>query len=201
MKKKFKHYSLPYEKVLPYFVDHFSSELSFGKEIEEYIDFSKGSFFTLLPEGVSSDRLIDFDHGEILPSKPMNSEGTYRKVVTMELECSEFIAAFLKKNPQSTLIVEDYNRVGYSPIPVGDVPIYTLEKEIYYVLNKEHSIDEIYQASRRCSIIWHFLAFVTNINDNLFLLEKSNIPEICKNIQLVITCGYDGESFIFWQRG
>ena len=201
MREIIKRYFLPFDATLPFFMDQIISEQSFGRGVEKYIDFSKGSFFTFLPEGVSKDQLLNFKCGEITPSIPMTLDGSVRKVVTRKYECSEFIADFLQRNSQSKLILEDYNSAASSPREIPNVPVCTLDEEVYYVLSNNNSIEEIYISTRRCSIVWHLLAIVSTIDDSSLALEKASIKKVCENAQLVITCAYDNESYIFWERG
>ena len=192
-------YSLPYNKVLPYFINHITSEMSLGKIIEEQTDFTKGSFFTYLPAEVSSDQLLSFEYGGIVPSIPMNCQED-DQYMSMSTVCSKYIQKILNKNILSKLIVEDYNRTGYPPIKLENIELNTLDQEIYHILNYENSQEEISRVIRRCSIGWHFLAFLTKNTDPFLNLDLSNIYSVCKDVQLIITCAYDDESYIFWEK-
>ena len=187
MDKRVIRYPIASDKVYSHFIEHITTNLAF-EGFEKYVDFSKGSFFTFLPEGVSEERVLKFEMGEITPSIPYNGDPSKRRVVTYEYECSEFIWKFMRKNPDSKLIVENYNDKGLNPTKIDNVEINLIDDEPFYVLNRENSIEEIYNATRRCSIIWHLLSFVTNIEESLLPLSRENIPEICKVVAPSPTC-------------
>lgn len=192
-------YSLPHKEVLPYFINHITSEMSLGKIIEEQTDFTKGSFFTYLPDNVNSDQLLSFEHGGIIPSISMNGQKDDR-YISMSTFCGQYIQKILNKNSFSKLIVEDYNRTGYSPIKLENVELNTIDQEIYHILSNKNSQVDISRVIRRCSIGWHFLAFLTKNTDFFSSLDRSNIHSVCNDVQLIVTCAYDDESYIFWKK-
>jgi hypothetical protein len=210
--RKTKNYELDFQKTLPYFLDHIKCGKTLSEKVVEKIDFSKGSFSTILPSNIHLDKLFDFNQGGIICSEPYGKESypiegliedfQPRQIVTMDYECSEFISNFLSKDHKNWAVVENYMLDPKSPyVELENVRMFPFDSDVYYFLNKKNSINEIYKTLRRSSQVWHFLAVLTQIQDEIsIVLTDSIIDHICTNVKSIIAGAYDGEGYIFWQR-
>lgn len=208
--RKIKKHKLDLNKTLPYFLDHIKCGKTLSERVCQTIDFTEGSFFTVLPETALLDKLFDFNDGGIIPSVP-SGEDNYqihayaepfhpKKIITMDQECSEFIAEFLSKSPQNLAVVENYMLDPQSPyVDVEHVKMTPFGSEVYYFLNKGNSLNEIYQTIRKSSQVWHFLTVLTKLKEGApSVLTDLTIDSICENVRSVIAGAYDGEGYIFW---
>ena len=205
--RKIKKYELDPEKTLPYFLDHIKCGKTLSEKIFEKVDFTKGSFFTILPCDIELERLFDFKHGGIIPPAPdekkSNSEELLLgKIITMSHECSSLIFDFLKKKNENLAIVDNYVLDPESPYAqIKNVKMIPFNSEVHFSLNKENSVEEIYETIRKSSQVWHFLAVLTRLKDTvLSILTDEIINQICENVEFVIASAYDGEAYIFWER-
>lgn len=208
--RKVKKHKLDLNKTLPYFLDHIKCGKTLSERVFEKIDFAKGSFFTILPCTALLDKLLDFNDGGIIPSIPYGEESYHikdhseqfhpKKIITMDQECSEFIANFLSKSHENLAVVENYMLDPQSPyVHLENVKMTPFGSEVYYFLNKDNSVNEIYQTLRKSNQVWHFLAVLTQLKDAIPSgLTDLTIDQICKNVRFVIAGAYDGEGYIFW---
>jgi|GEM_PF-3852163 len=192
-----KTYTLPHQQILPYFLSHIKCGKSLSKSICQNIDFDHGHFFTILPKDIEHDQLLDFEHGGIISPMPGNAHLTK----TMDQHCSEFIANFLHQDLSKLAVVENYMLTPTSSFTAIDhVKMIPFQNEVYYFLTHQNSSDEIYKVIRKSSLVWHFLVVLTRIS----MPEKmtqSTIEQICNNATFIIASAYDGEGFIFWEKG
>lgn len=208
--RKIKKHKLDLNKTLPYFLDHIKCGKTLSERVVEKIDFAKGSFFTILPDTALFDKLFDFNDGGIIPSVPCGEESYHikgyseqfhpKKIITMDQECSEFIAEFLSKSPENLAVVENYMLDPQSLyVHLEHVKMTPFGSEVYYFLNKDNSVNEIYQTIRKSSQVWHFLAVLTQLKEAVpSILTDLTIGRICENVRFVIASAYDGEGYIFW---
>lgn len=201
LKRKVRVYELNFEKTMPYFLNQINCGKFLSKIVCKKIDFEKGFFYTILPQNSNFDKLYDFEYGGIIPSIKQGTNKP-KTIITMDYECSEFIAEFLSKNDANWAVIENYLLEPTSPfIEVKNVKTTSLGTDVYYFLNKKNSEDEIYKTIRKSSLVWHFLAVLTHIKRSIpLVLTSSIIDEICKDVQFVLTNAYDGEGYIFWKK-
>lgn len=210
--RRTKKHRLALNKTLPYFLDHIKCGKTLSERVFEKIDFTRGSFFTILPCTALFDKLFDFNNGGIIPSVLSSEEGYWvkgqseqfypKKIITMDQECSEFIASFLSKNYENLAVVENYMLDPQSPyVHLENVKMIPFNSEVYYFLNKNNSVYEICQTIRRSNQVWHFLAVLTRMKDAIPpILTDLIIDQICENIRFVIAGAYDGEGYVFWRQ-
>ena len=212
MPREIRKHELDVVKVLPYFLDHINCGKILSKRIIEKIDFTKGSFFTILPSDAKLDKLFDFSHGGIIPPIPCEGESYHikgsfeefhpNKIITMDYECSEFMASFLKKNNENWAVIENYMLNPDSAyVNFQNVKMIPFNCDVYYFLNRSNSIKEIHETIRKSNQVWHFLAVLTRLKNDLFsCLTDTIIHQICENLEFVIVGSYDGEGYIFWEK-
>lgn len=211
-KRIIKKYHLEFKKTFPYFVEHIGCGKTLSKTIVNNIDFNKGNFFTILPIDVEIDRLYNFQYGGIITPIPYGNE-TYKiegfaeefhplEVITMDSECSEFILEYLKKSIDNFAIFENYiSEINDPYVKIENVDIIPLKKEIYYYLDKNNSLEEIYKTIRKSTQVWHSLIVLSKIIDKkLENLNFKNLLKIIKHTKFLITSAYDGEAHIFWEK-
>ena len=60
-----------------------------------------------------------------------------KKIITMDQECSEFIAKFLSKSQENLAVIENYMLDPQSPyVDLENVKMIPFDSEVYYFLNK-----------------------------------------------------------------
>ncbi|MCH9609383.1 MAG: hypothetical protein S4CHLAM45_05240 [Chlamydiales bacterium] len=182
-----------------------------SKKVVKKINFQEGSFFTDLPANADLTRLYEFSSGGILPLIPYGRkvfgiksypEGFQpQKIKTLDRECSEFIADFLKGEGKNYAIVGNYMLKPDSPyVDIKNVLMAPFQDEVYYFLNKENSIEQIHTTIKRSEEVWHSLIILTKIDKSIpELLKNSFLNQICEGVEVVITGAYDGEGYIFWE--
>ena len=210
MKREIKKHHLDFEKTISYFIDHIQCGKTLAERIVEKVKFNQGSFYTFLPSNAEISRLYEFPYGGIIPPIPYGNR-TYKiegltenfhpqQVITMDRECSEFISSYVKSGTKNCAILEDYNLESDSPhANMQNVKMTPYGKEVYYFLNKNNSIEEVYKTMRTSIRVWHSLCVLTQINDVL-VLDNEVLDQICNNAKFVITGAYDGEGYVFWEK-
>jgi len=210
MKREIKKYKLDFDKTISYFIEHIQCGKTLSKRVVEKVNFSKGIFYTFFPSNAEISRLFDFSCGGIIPPIPYGKhsykiEGFSDKfhpqqIITMDRECSEFISSYVKEGGKNCAIVENYM---FEPenvhANIRRVKMTPYEKEVYYFLDKENSIEEIYETIRKSSEVWHSLFVLTQMNSVLTLYSEC-LDKICDNSKFIIVGAYDGEGYIFWEK-
>ena len=211
MVRKIEIHKLELEKIIPYFIDHISCDKTLSQRVCDKIDFNQGSFFTVLPSNALLDKMFNFNDGGIIPTIPYGNK-TYiikgqserfhpQQIITVDRECSEFIANFLSQSHENWLVIENYMLNPQSLFAnVENLKMAPYDSDVYFFLNKENSLDEICKALRKSNAVWHFLAVLTQLKGDIPIpLTDLTIDQICKNAKFVITGAYDCESYIFWE--
>ncbi len=204
-------YPLDAEKTLSYFGDHINSGKMFSQRVCEKIDFTQGSFFTILPEGMSLEKLFCFELGII--SMAAQNEENYQiesrsdptqvslRWRTMDSECSEFVAGFLNESFENWAVVDDYNFDLERPsmkLKKVNVSLHGLHG--HYFLNRNNSVEEVLLTILTGDYMWHSLVVLTQLEGEIpSVLTDSIIDEICDNVKFVLTGAYDAEGYVFWQ--
>ncbi len=212
--RRIKNYPLDFDKTLPYFLEQLKAGNSLSNQVKNELNLKNGSFFTLLPNDIEINKLYEFSLGGIISPIPYGDQAYFienssqffypQQVITMDHELSKFIADFISKKISHYAIVENVISELYDPhINVDNVHIRHYKNEVYYLLNKTNSVDEIYKVIRKSSLSWYFFAILTNIKKTL----SSNLPwtkddfdQICENVQFLVLGAYDGEGYVFWEK-
>ena len=207
-----KKYSLDFKKTLPYFIDHIQCGKILSKKIIERIDLNQGIFYTFLPICANLNRIFEFTYGGIISPIPYGNQ-TYQiegvsnefhpqQVITMDYDCSQFISVYTKKNYRNFAVIENYMLEPEDPhINIKNVKMTPYANDVYYFLNRNNSIDEIYKTIRKSSEIWHSLFVLTQIENFMsIILDDETLDRICDNAKFVITGAYDGEGHVFWEK-
>lgn len=202
-------HDLDLEETLYYFIEHLSSGKTLAEKVIKRVDFRKGSFFTLLPSNAVLEFLYRFPYGGIIPSIPYGDQIYYvngkefhpRQVITMNQECIEFIASYLRESLFNCAIIDDYLAKQDTYSKECKNSVFYGEKEVYSFLDRNNSIEEILSSIRTLTRSWYFLGLLTSLP---FETQKNISEEVldimCDNAKFVLAGAYDGEGFIFWQR-
>ena len=211
MTRQIKKSKLDFKKTLNYFIEHLSCGNTLSTFFLDKINLEQGSFFTLLPNNAMTDQLYAFSWGGIIPSiqygtEKYNVNGCEfqpKQVITMDKELSIFIFNFLNNNQENFVIIENVIADVDDPhIFIDGVEILFNENEVYYFLDNKNSIKQIYQTIRMAGEIWHFLAILTHgMKTRTKNITKDEIEMICENASFAIASAYDGEGYIFWEKG
>lgn len=183
-------------------------------ELLENLDFKLGHFFTYLPSDARIERIYEFSCGGILP-EGINKEITvlgkkYQAEIINnlqnELKC--FIINKLREEKYLSCILDDVlrdkNDKSLQVFQDND-SLKILKNEVYYLFN-EKSADEslIDKSIQHSNAIWHSLCILyyddsskTKSNN----LTSEIIKKIVTNAIIVIIGAYDGEGYIFWEKG
>jgi hypothetical protein len=207
-REKVKKHALDFSVTLPYFFNHIGCGKILSQRICKYTDFSHGSFFTILPPNALVDRLFSFENGGIIPPVPYSISKDHpsafhaKKIITMDWECSEFFSRFFKKSDTNLAVVENYILEPNSPyVGIENVKMIPFHSDVYYFLNKNNSVHDIYKTIRKSSQVWHFLAVLTELKKGIpSLVTDGVIQEICENTRMIVAGAYDGEGYIFWEK-
>ncbi len=210
--RKIKKYNLDYDKTIRYFIEHIKCGKTLSQKVIEKIDFRQGNFFTFLPANAELDRLYAFSYGGIIPAVSCGilacevegyPEGFLpQQVITMDQELSEFIANYTKISLKHCAVVENViMEPGEKFVNIKKVKMAPYQQEVYYILDRENSIDQIYQTIRKSSQVWHFLSILTLLeNTKRSSLETDKLDDICENAKFIVVGAYDGEGYVFWEK-
>jgi hypothetical protein len=215
MVRKVKQYYLDFDKSLSYFKNCLEDANTLSTEILKKINFSEGSFFTILPEEAILSRIYEFPYGGIIPPKPYGKKlykipGTNQKfhpqqVVTLINEFVNYIVNVIDTNKKLSCVFED---VIKSPddlhLELFNINGLRFENEIYYLIDAENNSDElILKTINEADAMWHFLCVLTQTKfdrKKKQWLTLDEIEEICKCIKTIIIGAYDGEGYVFWEK-
>ena len=208
--RRIKSYKLDLDRTLPFFIDHIGCGKTFSEKISQKIDFSTGYFSTILPCDAHEEKIFDLSLGGIIPPTSQakesfvndhNEKDLPQQVITMDQECSQFVADFLKRDKQHWAIIENYTLDPESQFAkIENVKMLPFHSEVYYFLNDANSIEEIYKTIRKCGQVWHFLAVLTRLKPSIgSTLTEKVMDQICENVTYVIAGAYDGEGYVFWK--
>lgn len=213
MTRVVKRFELNSAIVLPYFL----STIDAGKQLSNWllrdINFSKGKFFTILPHDTELEKVSNFECGGVikpvqLQSKEFSVEGSVetfkpKHIETMDTEVSQFIYDFVNSGEDGYGVVENYVLESDSPhVNIDNVDMVKHNKEVYYCLHQDNSFEDIYKTIRKSNEIWHSLSALARLNFKpTHSISKEQIKSICNGTQYVLTTAYDGEGYVFWERG
>lgn len=207
---KLKRYNLNFTSALEYFSDNLKHVNTLSDFFLKEIDFSQGSFFTLLTENSNIEKIYKFEEGGILPQKSptkyCGTEETFTLISSIKDELSVLISEKINTNKNMICIFDDVSREASDPgleVFYQRNSLLKLKKEIYYLLTKENnSIEFTIQLMLQSFTFWHTFGFIAEagslLKNNDFLAEQL-LESICKEVQLAFLGAYDGEGYIFWE--
>jgi hypothetical protein len=212
MKKLNKHL-LKYEFAKEFFEDTLIDANTLSNELLNVIDFTDGYFFTLLPENANLENLYKFTTYGILPQNPtieylVNEQmSTYTEIPTIVQEIGTYIFEYMILNNINFCIFDDVTRMPNDRRhpTLFSTNGFFLKQEIYYIINKNDiSEANIREGLKLSNSFWHSLCILSNAtivdltNRNLI---REKLKEASEKTKVVIVEAYDGEGFIFWEKG
>lgn len=191
--KKLVRYELDFETAFKYFVKKLNKTNTLSTELIEVVDFSLGTFYTLLPEKTRVDEVNEFRRGRIAVGVR-----DFVNIIILEKLTHNYSVSCVFDDVATTFR-NDYDEPLF--LSCG----FSLEKEVYYILNSSNvNLPLIEDCFNSSNAIWHSLCILTNANLNEILikkkLEQKKLTEICQKVQMIIVGAYDGEGYIFWEK-
>jgi|ERR1700722_388287 len=208
--KALRRHELNFNSSLEFFKNALAKANTLSDELLKEINFEKGCFFALLPEGAFLENLYDF-RTSILPQNPTeeyfvdNKMSTYSIIPTINKEVSDLILNHACNN-KLNLVFDDVNS-SYREMSLHDHFCSfrkNYNKEVYLLLeNNSISKELILDCLLLSNAFWHSLCVLTLFPfDGLINRELSyeKIKNICLTTVVVIVGAYDGEGYVFWEN-
>ncbi len=74
--------------------------------------------------------------------------------------------------------------------------------EIYYMFDyRSNNLELLKKAIVESEQVWHFVSVITEINLNKKEITLDKIKNLVENTKIIIVGAYDGEAYVFWERG
>ncbi len=205
--KKLSRYKISLEDAFEYLNYTLSDANTLSSELLKLVDFEKGEFFVLMPEGADTSRITQFRFGGLLPQNPKEkfpdgSQGTYQIKPTIRTELCDLIIEKMNEDKKHVCLFDDValNKSDYANDQFFKNFGLFLEDEVYFALSNNNLIsDNIMLCIRRSQAIWHSLGIIGEFVLPDKKLTLANIKQMCKNVRLLILGAYDGEAYIFWE--
>ncbi len=205
-------YELNFERSYHYLREHLASGASLSNTVLNEVDLHKGSFFTILPQNAALERLYHFEHGGIIPAQPYGHTKHYakglkkwilpREIETVRPEVGRFIYQFITTEPQRYVLMEDaITKAGDPHLSIEHVQLALCGEDVYYLLQRTNSLDEVLYTFARVSHSWHSLAILASGEaTQLSQLSQKDLSHCCTQAAYIIIGAYDGEGYLFWER-
>ncbi len=209
--KNLEKHDLSFDRTFNYFKDQLTYGNTLSTELLRLIDFSKGNFFTLLPNDANLKGCYEFKSGGILPQPPTQwhyidgRKASYSFIPTVQEEVSHYILEQANEL-ELTCIFEDVSsskRSLYLEYFYKRSIIHFYQDETYFILNKiKLELNSISKCLETANSIWHSLCILSNTDCSMFKEDLSieEIDNLCTNSKLIIVGAYDGEGYVFWER-
>lgn len=209
-------YNLVHDKTFDYVNQNLEDGKTLSMLLAKAINLKKGTFFTLLPEKANIEEIYNFEKGGILPQYPKQNyddtsiTSTYSIIPNVREDVSKYIINQLNmfSNKSLSCIFDDVLSKANDPpdsflISQGLQFIYN--EELYYVINKSNaSFENILYCLSASNTFWHSLGIISefdasNYEKKIFIFD--NLENIIKSCLQFFVGAYDGEGYIFWEKG
>lgn len=203
-------YLLDYDVIYSYFKEHLEEGKTLANVILKKNNFSKGFFYTILPENAHFERIDLFKYGGIIPQEKekrsidfFGKRAIYQELTSTRDNMIQIIEQYLNQNREGKIILEDILRYkGEKFTLIENVNLSFYNKEVYYVLSYSNSKHEIAEAINKAENVWHFIAILIPKQIEIPQeFDDSTLSQLSSHIEAMIIVAYDGESFIFWEKG
>ncbi len=207
--KKLKKYKLNFDQTYEYLKSNLDQTNVLSYELLNLLSFKNGSFFTLMPDDTSPDKLHCFEAGGILPQQSIkeyiNGQIKHYSIVqTVRDEVADMLFNELKMRRDIDCLFDD---ILASPLSrkrrdlLDTQGVYYGNEVYYYLQNRNASLDLIKECFHYSTNGWHSLCVLTkaalNTNEKQFSLDK--FRKVALKTCLIILQAYDGEGFVFWE--
>jgi len=169
-----------------------------------------GKVFTFAPVDTPAERLLEFEHGGLLPENlsgagavTLPDGSTLVPVVSLIDEQTKLIKETMEGARAAFCIVDDFNPRWSDQAPYLGSNAFGVGEEVYHLLTNDHAEDDFRAAVSNGNTIWHGVAAVCRIAPKLSDARESTPSDLQESAAsaLLITCtAYDGEGFVVWQR-
>lgn len=200
-------------------IDYFLNSLKKSNYLSDFlvsvIDFTKGNFFTLLPDSADHEKIYEFSSGGILQQNliqrgrvgSLPGEYEFSEIPSITDDLAGLAENFLQKDKENFCLIDDVIRDS-DDLFKNNLNLYEIalfhDKEVYYLIDHFHfNRSLIVHCLRNSKAYWHSLCiFSKTLTQDIRnkILEDSKIRDICLNAQFLIVGAYDGEGYIFWER-
>lgn len=203
------------QKTLPYFLNSLKDSNYVSGIVIACIDFTKGKFFTLLPDSVDREKIYEFSNGGILPQNPIQRKPIgslpgvheFSMIPSITNELAGIVEKFLQKNEENVCLIDDVIRNSkdsfQKDVELSECVVFH-DQDVYYLINNQRSKSSlIVKCLRNSRAFWHSLCIFskTSIRDiQGKIITDLQIKDICMNAQFLIVGAYDGEGYVFWER-
>jgi len=185
-------------------------EMRFSSLVSEKLDFKKGSFYTIVPEGLAEKALYNFKYGGYV--YPFKKEAYQTLVKTENIAKNillKSIYQFLSLSKTNCLGIEDFNAdPNSSYIKKANLKYSIVDDRLFYLLDKSYTYKDIVQY---LNISGGYIFYGLFLNFKEFEIEglkngyykqmlEENINVIFNSIEALFLEVYDGESYVFWLK-
>lgn len=185
-------YLLEFSKAIAYFQYNLDGTNTLSSAVCKYVQFEKGTFYTILRANLSEEQLYGFRWGGIGGS-------SREKVVNILLKKS-------LGNPKVHLIFDDVDAT-YSPSYewslFSDFGVH-YDEEVYYIISGQGvSKDLLNQGLNATAAIWHALCVLSDVDFSRGTdqsIKESEIVNFAKGAQMIVVGAYDGEGYVCWEK-
>ncbi|MCS0807146.1 hypothetical protein NX774_04335 [Massilia agilis] len=156
----------------------------------------KGHFFGLLPPGVPTQRIRQFNHAGILPAGPLVEvpDGMVQEVTPPFEAIARLLAKRLDGYERPVLWVHE-PMMQEDEIQREHLAYKRLGGQLYLAYDDLRE-KKIAKALRFSMLSWHFLAFVTDQTR-----QVESVDSLLALTKMILVGAYDGESVLLWERG
>lgn len=209
--KKLNKISLEYVKAQEYIFENLKDLNKLSDAVLSYIDFSKGDFFTFLPDNADFERLYEFSYGNMIPQVP-NVEKIYYisgvypargvDVINIDENIAKFIFEFLMENQGNAAIFDDFpaRATDSSPGIDGATTLF-IDNEVCHLLSKTMTLKNTIYTLEHTREAWHSLMLLSNsFTLHRTKLNEDDLEQMCVKTQYLIVNAYDGEGYLFWKK-
>jgi len=208
--RKLTKHQLHADLALNFFKESLEDTNALSVEMIHFISNHPGMFFTLLPDDANLSRLHEFSIS-ILPELPQQRGPIgslpgiydYSRIPSLEEECCEYLEREVKKN-KSLCIIDSFNQEYKESFQSEPFDIYGkhYKKEIYYAFDiNQFNKKDVTKCLHISKTFWHSLCILTEARLSKRLLQETDIQRICLKSHLVMIGAYDGDGYIFWEKG
>ncbi|MCF7859970.1 MAG: hypothetical protein K9N07_11730 [Candidatus Cloacimonetes bacterium] len=204
--KALKSYSISHEIAINYFRECLEEGHPLSKSVLNSNDFSKGRFYTLLPDNANLSRINKLNEGGVLPVSQSVSILSHDNEWINSID-NDFVEYLIQKiNSDKTLWSITEDRIKRLTDPNLDllktIGIVDSENNIYYSFNYANITKSVIQRILSEIPFWQFVSFLFD-NTNLPInnpLSQYDIDRIVKRLKFIYLSAYDGESYIVWEK-
>lgn len=190
-----------------YLVNRLAEDGVLGTLVSEHTSWDAGRVWTWLPYGVDPDRLYRFNEPELLPENTrlrVKRVGTMVPVVSLQSNLVDLIVSTLQKSGPNALCLIEHPMLtpGEGPTYIQDMTV-NLQNTVIFYLNKTASREQIELTLDSSINCWRMIGVICDPVTAVVRKSVASISDfayILRHTVLIFCVGYDGESFIFFDR-